>query len=141
MYFSCVYIFKIYLAPLECKVHEGRDFYMFGSLPSLLEQCLSGVSVQYLGVFVCLNTYSFIYLAASRIFIAARGILVLLPETEPMPSALDGGPPGKSTPSFPLPPPVVACELLVAGSLLCHVGSSSLTRSGIWAPCIGSAES
>ena len=91
MYFSCVYFFKTYLPPLECKVHEGRDFYMFGSLPSLLEQCLSCVSVQYLGAFAYLNTYSFIYLAACRIFTVAWGTLVLLPGIEPMLSALEGG--------------------------------------------------
>ena len=67
-----VFIFlKICLPPLECKVREGRDFYMFGSLPSLLELCLSCVSVRYLGAFVYFNTYSFIYLAACRIFIVA----------------------------------------------------------------------
>ena len=33
---------------------------------------------------------------------------------------------------------VVACRLLSCGM---HVGSSSLTRDGTWAPCLGSAES
>ena len=40
-------------------------------------------------------------------------------------------------PCPPRPPQVVACELLVAEILLCHVGSCSLTRNGIRAPALG----
>ena len=56
-----------------------------------------------------------------------------------MPSALEGGSTREMYPflSPARPPQVVACELLVAEILLCHVGSCSLTRSGIQAPALG----